>query len=537
MMKNKSLGFSVLGILTLLTLLSFASATITFTNVPTLSRDGNSATVTITSTDNGTVAFTTPTPVITANGKTITFNLTSLVISDAVPTPHTITINYVVPNESQFTFGTNYSTTLTATMGASTAPLTLSFENIPSEYPNLGGNLVVSIDSLSDDGFGDDTSWFALDSITAKISVENNGPEKIKSISVSYGLYDTQHNKWIFKDKASSFSLNDGDDKTVTADFKLTQLSKFDADNTGDYKFYAWATGEDEEFDSQKTSVTTSEDIEMQFESDFVTLDNIQVLNSDSTIGCGQDVQLTADVVNVGSDDQNNVYVQLVNTPLGINKKVEIGDIDSLEKSTLDFTFTVPEDVTEGTYQIQLAVYNENDEGYTTEFGNDDAVFKLPISVSGSCSTVVPVAVVANLETAAKAGEEFSIKATITNTASTRKTFTLELSDYDAWSTLVNVDKTSLVLDAGKSTDVLIKLKANEDVSGSKNFNIVMKEGAKVFTQPVSVSVQGVGGFNITGLFSGLGLGGNAYLWVIGALNVLLVLIIIIVAVRVIRKK
>jgi len=533
MMKNKSLTFSVLGVLTLLTLLSFASATITLTNAPTLSRDGNSFTITVTSTVNDTLSFSS-TPVTTANGKIITFTpLTLVPVTANVSQP--ITINYTVQNDSQFTFGTNYSTTLTAT-GLSSATSTLSFENLPSEYPNLGGNLVISIDSLSNDGFGDDTSWFALDSVTAKINVENNGPDKIKSISVSYGLYDTQHNKWIFKDKASSFSLNDGDDRTLTVDFKLTQLSKFDTDNTGNYRFYAWATGEDEEFDSQKTSVTASESIEMQFENDFVTLDNIQILNSESTISCGQDVQLTADVVNIGSDDQQNIYVQLVNTQLGINQKVEVGDIDSMEKATLDFTFTVPEDVTEGNYQIQLAVYNDNDEVYTTEFGNDDALFKLPVSISGSCSTIVPVAVAANLETVAKAGAEFSVKATITNTASTKKTFTLELSDYTDWSTLVSVDKTSLVLDAGKSTDVLINLKANEGISGNKNFNIVIKEGTKVFTQPVSVSVQGVGGgFNITGLFAGLG--GNTYLWVIGALNVLLVLIIIVVAVRVVRKK
>jgi hypothetical protein len=89
-------------------------------------------------------------------------------------------------------------------------------------------------------------------------------------------------------------------------------------------------------------------------------------------------------------------------------------------------------------------------------------------------------------------------------------------------------------LTAGSAQDVLIKLKANEGVSGDKNFNIVMKEGSKVLTQPVSVSVSG-NGFSITGLFAGLG--GNTYLWAIGALNVLLVLIIIVVAIRVVRKK
>ena len=52
-------------------------------------------------------------------------------------------------------------------------------------------------------------------------------------------------------------------------------------------------------------------------------------------------------------------------------------------------------------------------------------------------------------------------------------------------------------------------------------------------TQPVSVAIEERSGlFGLTGLVTS----GNAYLWGIGALNVILVIIIIIVAVRVARR-
>jgi hypothetical protein len=529
---NKSFGFLGLGVLLVLVLLSFASATITFSGVSDLSRSRSSATVTVTSTENGTVAFTGLASVTTANGKTITFTLPGSITAVA-NVPQAITINYSVPSDSQFTFGTAYSTTLTATSGTNTTSQTLSFENIPSEYLD-DGHLNIDIDDTSvETGFGEDREWFAFDKISAKLNVENSGNEKIKSIVVSYGLYDTSNKKWIFKNKESSFSLADGDDKTLTVDFQLTQLSKFDIDSAN-YKFYAWATGTDEDGD-KKTSATASEDIEMQFEDDFVILNNVQFLNSETT-SCGDEVQVTADVANIGADDQQDVYVKITSVKLGINnQKVQIGDVDSMDTSKLDFTFTVPKDVTPGTYQIQFGVYDDSDDVYVTSFGDDDSTFILPIVIAEvGCTNELSATVFAELESVAKTGEELVVRATITNTDSTTQTFSLELSDYTNWASLVNMDKASVTLNAGSSQDVLIRLKANDDASGEQNFNIVLKQGTKTLSQPVSVSVAKAG-FNITGLVAGFG--GNTYLWAIGALNVLLVLVIIVVAIRVVRKK
>ncbi len=533
-MMKRSLGFSILGIFALLTLMSLVSATVTFSNIPTFEKaTGNrTATITIQSDVNETITFTGLSPII-KDGKTITFSpINNLVIIDA-PNPHTVTISYNVPDEFFFenSLKQNYSTTLIATGTSSSAvSQILSFQSSPNEYADNGNLNIDDVDLSVTKGFGDDTEWYPLDKIEVNVDVSNDGSKEIRNIVIEWGLYDMQNSKWVVDGEEDDFNLDEHDGKTVDFSFTLDRLNRIE--NNGDYIFYVWTTGYDKETDN-KTSTFSSKSIDIILDNHFVVLDSLKVVGTPS---CGDEVQITGEVWNIGEDDENDVYLKVFNTELGISKTVTVGDIDSLESKDLLFNVAIPNDAEDGrTYDLTFLVYDESDDIFENSNG-DEAEFTVPLTIeSGSCSTVPLVSVSANLESEAKAGEDFTVRATITNTATTRKTFSLELSDYSDWASLVSIDKTSLVLNAGDSQDVLIKLKANENMRGEHTFNIVMREGNKILTQPVSVSVAGKG-FNLTGLFTGFG-EGNTYLWVIGALNVILVLIIIIVAVRVVRKK
>jgi len=541
MMKKKSLGFSVLGVLTLLTLLSFASATISLSTPSiTLNQFSDTQTFTITNNDpSNSVSITLSSQTITDskwNVATITFdNLTFTIPANL---SKTINVNASIP--STFVLGTSSKSYVISEVGVPTNNVTLTInlrETLCTFKDN--GHLDVSIDDVKViSGFGSDTTWYPLDEIEAKINIANNGNDTIRNIVVKWQLYDTTTQKRVLKGEESDFSLNDGDDKTVNVDFKLDSTSLKSGDN---YVFYVWATGKDESISGSPSTCVSTNNLEsnlgaldVTIDSHFVILDSLQLVG---TASCGGEVQVSGKVWNIGDDDENDIYLKVFNTELGISQRIDVGDIDSLESKDLLFNLALPSDAEEGkSYDITFLVYDDSNSIFESDNG-DKSQFTLPLSIAtGSCSTEVPVAVSASLESAAISGKEFSVKATITNTASIKKTFSLELSDYTDWASLVSVDKTSVALEAGKSADVLIKLKVNEGISGNKNFNIVMKEGSKVLTQPVSVSVAGKGfSLNLTGLFAGLG--GNTYLWAIGALNVLLVLIIIVVAVRVVRKK
>ncbi len=535
-MKNKSLKIFSLSILMLVVLMSVASAALTF-SPEVLSKNVGDNTITITSDDttNETLSLS-DSSITDSDGHTITFSFdsTTSVTSKTIDnsTPATLYYN----TETGFQFDKDSSLTISSTNTSNSK--TLNFENTPIPYGDVyanDGNLKVNIDDLNvESGFGpDDDEWYPLDEIKAKINVENNGDKDIKNIVVSWGLYDESSDEWIVKGKESKFKLKDDDDETLTVNFQVDKLSKLKDAQGDDFKFYAWATGEDEKYDEEKTSTYDSEEITIDIDDDFVILNNLEVPES---VSCGDNLHVTANVVNIGDSDENDVYVVIYNKELGINQKVDIGDIDSMEDSTLDADIALPENVEEKSYILKFYVYDEDDDVFEND-NSDKAEFGTDFKIEeGSCSTVPQASVSADLLSEAKAGEELDVSATIVNTGSSTKTFNLDLTGYSNWASLESLDKNSVTLNSGDSVNVLIKLKVNDDVSGDKSFSIQIKDGDKVLVQPVSVTIEKQSSVSLTGLFSGLG-GDNWYLWGIGALNILLILIIIVVAVKVSKRK
>jgi hypothetical protein len=243
---------------------------------------------------------------------------------------------------------------------------------------------------------------------------------------------------------------------------------------------------------------------------------------------------MSADVWNIGSRDQEDVYVLIYNKELGINQKVEIGDIDAFDSEKLNAMVTIPNSAEEKKYIFTFYVYDEDGDVYETK-DDDSSVFYTELNVEGSCLTTPTAAISAKLDSEAKAGKDLIVKATIVNTGSETKTFAISLDSYSDWAESATTDKTSITLNAGASEDVLITLKVLPDAEGENGFDVEILEGTKYMFQPVSVTIEKSSFFpSLTGLVSGFG--NNAYLYGIGALNLLLIAAIIFVAVKVARR-
>ena len=137
----------------------------------------------------------------------------------------------------------------------------------------------------------------------------------------------------------------------------------------GDFVFYARATGTVDNEDGADYDVCSSDskNIEIIDEDDFVILDNINLVEKTA---CGTSVQLTADVWNIGDEDQEDVYVVVYNKELGINEEITIGDIDKFEDKELNVLLDIPTDAEEGMYYLDLYVFDEDDDIF--ENSNDD---------------------------------------------------------------------------------------------------------------------------------------------------------------------
>lgn len=430
------------------------------------------------------------------------------------------------------------SVTITATADDTTsASGKITSEGDYCDYSNLGSNLDITIDNLDVTGesFGNDEEWYAFDTVEVEIVVENNGNDDIKKIEIEWGLFDKNTGKFIIDDKESDFNLNDGDDKTVTITFQLDKDIEDLQD--GDLIFIAKATGEDKEFDSDDTCTSDSASISIVIPNDFVVLDNLKYSES---VFCGTDVQITADTWNIGDDDQDDVSVRIFSKQLGIDKRIDVGNIDSFEKEKLDATINIPTNLEEGTYQLEFWVYDDSDDVFQSE-DDDDSVFYSNIKLEGGCKgssssgTTSKALITASLETGGFAGQEMKIKAKITNTGTSMQTFKIEANGYEDWAELVTINPNSVLLDTGDSEEVILTLNVNDNALGEKSFNIKLtpNQGSAI-SQPVTVTIEKSGSFgSITGGIIGTG---NWYLWGIGFLNLLLIIIIIIVAVRVVRK-
>ncbi len=557
-MASKSLKILSLSIFTLLVLASFVSATITFSEPSALSQEGDSVEVTIESDTNEIIEL--GIEDIIEDDKTISFSLsnTSLEFNNT-HTSYDITIEYDA-EDFEFEFGKIYETVLTATNETEneSESLTLTFEQTPFYDAGEDGRTedldISDIDFNTIEGFGDDEDyWYPLDEVKIQFNVENKGDWDVEDIEIEACLWDEERGKCIFDEDDmdiddDKFDLDEGDDKDVTLTLKVDADELKEGNN--DYTFYIKAVGKiddshaPDEVDGQETGDSDSQPIEIITDDKFVIIDDIEF--QPNSVSCGETVELTAKAWNVGDEDldDDEVYVWIYNKELGIDEVVEFDSgIDAMDYKKISFSFETPKDVEEGTYKIKLIAYDDEDlddsDIFKTNEEEDEASYFKTIEIKeGSCVVEPQVSVFPSLESEVKAGGDLIVKATITNTGDELSLYKLNIANHDEWATLVNIEPSTIILDAGDSQDVLITFNINKDVSGDKLFNIeVLSDDELVITQPVSVTVEEQPGFNLPGITGNLISENNWYLWGIGALNVILILIIIIVALRVAKKE
>lgn len=540
-MKSKLFSLIAFSIFATVFLVGLASAAITFSDVPTLTRDGTSFTVTVTTDVNESISFSAST-IDDGYGNQITF--TSLPGSSFTEDiPKEITMDYTVDSDFNFNFDEDYSTILTANGGVSPdATQTLYFEKDFCDDCENPADLDVKIDSIDvKEGFGDDDEyWYPLDEVEIDIEIESPDYD-VEDIEIGFCLYDITEEKCILDEgdidiSEDDFDLDENDDITITLSFEIDPDELYSGNN--DYTIYVKATGEiksDDEYDEEYTCASDSESIEIITDDKFIMLDNVEIPEITT---CGKQVTFTADVWNIGDEDMDDdeIFLRIYNSELGINEVIEFPNgIDSMDYEAISFTFDVPEDAEEGTYPILVTAYDDEDMDNNDIYENsedDKAEYKIFTRVS-DCTIQPEVDVSATLESEAKAGKEMKIKITLENTGSDTRTFMVDIGNYGAWAEISEAPGT-LIINSGSSKETYAKLNLDKDASGEKTFNILVYEGTELIkTQPVSVNIESRNFLGITG-FS---IQGNEYLWGLGLLNVILVIAIIIVAVRVARRK
>jgi hypothetical protein len=402
------------------------------------------------------------------------------------------------------------------------------------------GDLEVTIKGIEvKEGFGEDENWLATDEVEVEIRVENNGDYDIDDITLEWGIADEGLNDWVIEfDEIDEFNLKDGDEDIFTVTFILDEddLDMDLEDIIGnDYNLVVRATGtiddnDADEFDGDKTCSADFSDVSIE-DSNAVILSNFQVPDS---VSCGSTVEISADAWNIGDRDEDEVSVTITNKELKLSEDITLGDIDAFDNQKLSFTFTVPSDATEKSYNILFRVYDEDNDLYEVGEDDDPSEFNIELKVEGGCTDSASlVTVKADLVSGGKAGQDLVVKATLTNAGSNSATYTLSASDYGQFASQYDVQPSTLTLAAGKSGEATYTLKVSKDAFGEQMFYLELVSGSQVTRQPVSVTIQKAG---LLDSITGSAISGNSLVWGLGLLNVILVIVIIFVAIRVARK-
>jgi hypothetical protein len=505
----------------------------------TISETQNSTTLTLTNDGNVNLSNV----VITASGDFVVEISGDVDSSDKIDSiPKGTTKSITITRTSSLSGVGLQSVTITATADGGTT----TTGKVSSETPYCGltknlENIDITIKDINvKQGFGDDEDyWYPFDVVEIELEISNEGNYDMEDIEVAWALY-ASNGKKITDDEESDFKLDSDDDKTIIITIRLDDNID-DLENVDEVVFYARAKGKIDDKDSSNDGESTCEEdsqrIDLITDDDFVVLGDFEIngmslVDSElkESVACGSELQLIADVWNIGDSDQDEVMVLIRNTELGISKKVTIGDIDSFDYEKLEALLEIPENAEAKYYTLEFLIYDEDSDLFETS-EDDKAIFKVLIKVDGNCKVADSTKVTASLVTASpKAGEQLTVKTTITNTGDNIATYILNVADYSSWATLEDFEK-SLTLVAGEQRDVELTFNVKDDVSGTKVFNIEVIEGTTVTKQPVQVTIEAQ-----KSLFGNVSLPENKYLWIIGAVNVLLIFAIIFVAIRLSRN-
>lgn len=538
-MKTKTFNLLFASVFALVFLIGFSSATISLTSpVTTLSQSSGSFDFTVSSDQNETIDLSIPS-ISDGSGHTIIFSLSSeeITIDTSVEDSVLITVDYVVESGFNFQFEKTYTAKLNAT-GSVSGEATKAFNFEGSSFCEFSnqGNLKVTVKDIkvTSDSFGKDNKWFVFDTVEVKVEIRNSGREDIEDVVLEWGLYNTQSKKWTIEvDEEDEFDIDKGDRESITIKFKLDDSMDEDLEDLskGKYIFYVRATGEiaDGTHEGESTCASDSKEGELMLEKNFVVLYN---LKAPEVSQCGSEAHISGDVWNIGSKDQEDIYLKIYNRELGIDEEIQIGDLDSFESTDFDLILQLPEDIVEKAYYLTITVYNEDNKVYKNK-DDKESKSSLQLNVQGNCA-VAKASVTAVLESGGQAGKEMIVKATIKNTGKKTSSYSLNVGGYTGWASSATLDKSSLTLNAGQSEDVLLTFNVKRDALGNNLFTLDVLSGNElIVSQPVQVEITKKK-FSLFGgnLFSGE----NKYVWGIGLLNLILIILIIVIAIRISRR-
>ncbi|MFA5259227.1 MAG: putative S-layer protein [Candidatus Pacearchaeota archaeon] len=555
-MNTKILSSVLLTLILSLALVSAATYSISTSTPNTLSKTNSQASFTITNPSATTLNLSVVLPTTISDGShTITITPNSALVFNNLGTGQSATVALTYTGDTtNFKIG-NFASNIVVNAVSSTDSTDTLSQNIPLTFSNTfckygdnsSSDLSISEVTINNyDNSDDDSEWRPLDEVTIKVKVENAGSEKVSNVYVELGLLDSTGKSVIGSldnldnKKISLSTISDG--KTKTAEFKFNVPVDFEEEN---YQLVvkAYKSGSESTICTSKSSdlgSTYYETISGTRETDEgkqVVLNNI-IFSPEVTAQCGDKVQVSGEVVNIGDTDYSErVKVTMYNKELGISQeKIINDDLDQGDSITVDFEFDIPSTAKEKLYVLEFRTYYDYDQVYGII---SDQIFSKSITVKGNCNVVSTqkVQITAQLDPEtpeAIAGKQIIVNAKLNNPGSANN-YAVSVYGNSAWSSLVSIDPQSISLTQGQSGDVSIVLNIDKEATGDKQFTIRAVSGNQTVEQNVVLSITQPESETGSALVENIK--ANWFIYVIVLVNVVLIVAIILVIRRMLSPR
>jgi hypothetical protein len=383
---------------------------------------------------------------------------------------------------------------------------------------------IAEITSINDNEIDNENEWEwkPLDDIEIEARVENIADDDYEydielvfysGTSVYDELADDEDNLVI-----EGYDINEGDRETLTFNFQVS--GEVEEDN---YDMYVKVTRDD-----GQCFVVKADSAEINKQSQQVL---VKTLDGPITSSCGETIELTAEVANIGSSDEDRVKVILYNRELGINTYKEVDNLDSGETATVNFMFTVPSTAVQKIYSMVLSTAydydDKNDEYDEQSDSDDDYVYKLNL-IDGCVDPARPT-ISATLDNSAQVGEDFNITITVKNNANSSNSFLMTAEGYENWASEAVFAPSAF--NVAKQATQTVTLTLSPTQSGSKTFTLKTVYNGKTVEQTVSLNIASKQESAISNYFANLK-DGNVTSWLITGIVVLALLILIVLLLR-----
>lgn len=405
----------------------------------------------------------------------------------------TITVRADIPNNIDVD---TYSGIITVSGGSATDTFKLKIRVHPEVCKDgpVGDSLRLDV---NDPDNGDD--FAPGDIIDIDVTVENDGSKDLDVI-VEVFLYNVDEDDEIERVESDEEDIDDGDDFDFD-DLELEIPLDNDVSEDDDYILFIKAF---EDGDEDDNCVEEQINIEIEREKHDVRIERVNLVPSSARPG--EFVDVSVSFINVGSKDEDDVFVRLTSNELGWDETSNPIDIDDGESKDNDgvarFSLLVPRDVAAGEYSVLAVVNFDDGDEQSDEFATFtvlDGAGVVPDDEGESSLRVQSVS---------DTGENvFSASVAVVNDGVSSKTY--DLSVTASWAE--PVDSQAFTVNGGDSRVVQILIAAKTDtVTGSYSGIITLKEdGIIVDSESFDVAVTGeapsITGLTTAGLFSGAG--------------------------------